>query len=162
VVDPAITKRGEPREAIPGEQVTFTLEVTNHGQHAAVDVVVTDEIDQFLEIVEVVTTQGTVVIEGQLVTVYVGVVGPDFVVEIVIRTRVRPDAPVPLDLVNVAELRSPNGGDRVSPPVIIPVPSTVYIPETGGAMGTIWMAPALLLLTVAVFGVGLLMRKRAR
>ena len=39
VADPVIVKRGEPSEALPGEEVTFTLEVTNQGEEAAVDVV---------------------------------------------------------------------------------------------------------------------------
>jgi uncharacterized repeat protein (TIGR01451 family) len=63
--DLVITKRGEPTEALPGEEVTFTLEVTNRGQAAAVDVVVTDDISPYLEILEVTTTQGTVTIESR-------------------------------------------------------------------------------------------------
>jgi len=134
VIDPVITKRGEPSEALPGEEVVFTIEVTNKGQHAAVGVVVIDEVDQYLEILEVTTTQGTVHIDGQVVTVEVGTVGPSFVVVIVIRTRVRPDAPAPLELENMAVLRSPNGGNRNSPPVVIRIPSTVLLPKTGGVM----------------------------
>ena len=45
IADPAITKRGEPEQAHPGEEVTFTLEVTNYGKQSAVDVVVTDMTD---------------------------------------------------------------------------------------------------------------------
>jgi uncharacterized repeat protein (TIGR01451 family) len=112
--DLVITKRGEPTQARPGEEVTFTLEVTNRGQAAAVDVVVTDDISPYLEILEVTTTQGTVTIEGQRITVHVGVVGPGFVVEIFIRTRVREDVPLPSTIEN--------------PPVIIDVP---LLPPTG-------------------------------
>lgn len=112
--DLVIIKRGEPTEALPGEEVTFTLEVTNRGQAAAVDVVVTDDISPYLEILEVTTTQGTVTIEGQRITVHVGVVGPGFVVEIFIRTRVREDVPLPSTIEN--------------PPVTIKVP---ILPPTG-------------------------------
>ena len=158
-VDPVITKRGEPREALPAEEVVFTIGVTNRGQRAAVDVVVTDEVVQYLEIVEVTTTQGTVLVEGQLVTVQVGVVGPGFVVEIVIRTRVRPDAPVPLDLENIAVLRSPNGGDRTSLPVIISIPGTTRLPETGG-MTAAWRIFVRLLFGLVALGAGLARRQR--
>jgi uncharacterized repeat protein (TIGR01451 family) len=112
--DLVIIKRGQPTKALPGEEVTFTLEVTNRGNAAAVDVVVTDEISPYLEILEVTTTQGTVTIEGQRITVYVGVVGPGFVVEIVIRTRVREDVPLPSTIEN--------------PPVVIEVP---LLPPSG-------------------------------
>jgi len=112
--DLVIIKRGQPTQALPGEEVTFTLEVTNRGNAAAVDVVVTDEISPYLEILEVTTTQGTVTIEGQRITVYVGVVGPGFVVEIVIRTRVREDVPLPSTIEN--------------PPVVIEIP---LLPPSG-------------------------------
>ena len=157
--DPVITKRGEPSEALPGEEVVFTLEVTNQGKHAAVDVVVTDEMTEYLEIVEVTTTQGIVRIEGQVVIVDVGVLGPDFAVVIVIRTRVRLDAPSPLVLQNVAVLHSPNGGDRASPPVIITIPDTVLLPKTGGVVPT-WGTLVALVLPIVVLADYLLRRKR--
>lgn len=158
-VDPVITKRGEPREAFPGEEVVFTIEVTNRGDHAAVDVVVTDEVPQYLEIVEVTATQGTVLVEGQVITVQIGVVGPGFVVEIVIRTRVQPDAPVPLDLENIAELRSPNGGERTSPPVIVSIPGTTYLPKTGGTTAA-WAISVRLFVGLVALGAGLARRQR--
>jgi uncharacterized repeat protein (TIGR01451 family) len=155
-VDPVITKRGGPSEAVPGEEVTFYIEVTNRGRNAAVDVVVTDDVPQYLEILEVTTTQGTVTIAGQRVTVQVGTVGPDYVVEIVIRTRVRLDAPVPIVMENVAVLKSPNGGERITPPVIINV-SAPNLPETGGIKrGTnaiAWIGGGILVLGMMVVGI---------
>jgi uncharacterized repeat protein (TIGR01451 family) len=159
MADPVITKRGEPSEAFPGELVTFVLEVTNLGNVAAVDVVVMDQVSEFLEILEVTTTQGEVRVDYQLVTVEVGTVGPEFLVEIVVRTRVRDDAPVPLDIPNVAELSSPNGGDRTTIPVTISVPSSILMPTTG--LSTIRPQGALLILFAAVFvGVGLVGRRQ--
>lgn len=128
--DPVITKRGEPSQAHPGEDVIFTIEVTNQGQRAAVDVVVTDDISPYLEIIEATTSQGTVKVEGQKVTADVGTVGPAFVVTIIIHTRVRADAPVPLSVSNIAILDSPNGGNRSSPPVIVTIPGPL-LPVTG-------------------------------
>jgi len=131
VADPAITKRGDPEEAHPGEDVTFTLKVTNEGQQTAVGVVVTDEMPEYLEIIDVTTTQGAVIIEGQTIAVDIGAVGPGFVVEIVIRTRVREDAPAPMDMENVALLTFSNGGDRITLPVEITIPLPL-LPTTGG------------------------------
>ncbi len=132
VADPAIAKRGEPSLALPGEEVTFVIEATNNGSAATTDVVVTDVIPDYLEILEVTTSQGTVTVEGQQVTVQVGTIGPSFVVEIVIRTRVAENAPVPLDVTNVAVLRSPGSEDRISPAATVVVPAT-YLPRTGRA-----------------------------
>jgi uncharacterized repeat protein (TIGR01451 family) len=153
--DPAILKRVEPAEALPGEEVTFTLEATNRGQESAWGVVVTDEVSEHLQILEVTTTQGTVTIEGQKVTVDIGVIGPGFVVEIVIRARVREDAPVPLELENVAVLTSPNGGYRTSQTVTVMVP-TPMLPVTGGQL-VLWPAYVLLglLLAPVLLGGGL-------
>ena len=141
VADPVVVKRGEPPEALPGQEVTFTLEVTNQGQEAAVDVVVTDQVPEYLEMLEVTTTQGAVTVEGQTVTVQVGVVGPGFVVKIVIRTRVREDTPTPLELENVAVLTAANANDRITPPVVIRAPA--LLPVTGRLLPS-WLVYALL------------------
>ncbi|UCC61611.1 MAG: isopeptide-forming domain-containing fimbrial protein, partial [Anaerolineae bacterium] len=140
--NPVILKQVEPTEALPGEEVTFTLEATNQGQESAWGVVVTDEVSEHLEILDVTTTQGTVTIEGQKVTVDIAVIGPGFVVEIVIRARVREDAPASLELENVAVLTSPNGGYRTSQTVTVSVPIPM-LPVTGGLL-PLWPAYVLL------------------
>lgn len=160
VADPAITKRGEPSKALPGEDVTFTLKVTNQGQQAAVGVVVTDEVPEYLEIIKVTTTQGAVTIEGQTVTVDIGVVGPGFVVEIVIHTRVRENTPAPMDMENVALLTLPNSGDRTSPPVVVTVPGPLLPPTGRPAIS--WPACVLLGIGLATLGAWLGKRKQAR
>ena len=158
--EPVIVKRGEPSEAYPGEEVRFIIEVTNEGQHAAVDVVVTDEVSEYLEILEVTTTQGSTAINGQVVTVDVGVVGPGFVVEIVIRTRLRLDVPAPLTLTNVAVLDSPNGGGSTSTPMTITVPEPL-LPVTGqGAF--LWPWSALLGVSLLSCGLWLGIRREAQ
>lgn len=156
VADPAITKRGEPSLALPGEPVTFVIAVTNTGQSAAVDVAVTDTMPDYLDIVNVTSSQGTVTVEGQRVTVEVGTIGSGFVVEIVIETRVAVDAPAPLDLSNVATLSSANGGERTSLPATIVVPVS-RMPETGGQAKGTWVVPLIGLIAILI---GLLTAKR--
>ena len=157
VADPAITKRGEPSLALPGELVTFVIEATNTGQSAAVDVVITDTVPDYLEILSVTSSQGSVAVNGQQVTVEVGTIGSGYVVEIVIETRVTPDAPAPLDLSNVAVLSSPNGGERTSPPATIVVPDS-RLPETGQQTGQ--MAPGIALIGLLTILVALMIKKR--
>lgn len=135
--DPVITKWSDVTEAKPGDKVTFTIEVTNRGEHAAVDCVVTDVIPQYLDILSASTTQGSVTVDGQTVRAEIGTVGPQFVVRIYIYTQVSEDVPRPHQMENVAVLTSPNAGERRTPPVIIKVPPE-EMPTTGGA-GTIWL-----------------------
>jgi uncharacterized repeat protein (TIGR01451 family) len=159
--DPVITKRADVQEAAPGDEVTFTILVTNQGGQAAVDVVVTDELSEYLEILEVTTTQGTVTIEGQKVTVQVGTVGPGFVVEITIRTRVREDTPTPLNLENLALLKSPSSQDRQSPPVIVVISLPGLLP-TSGAQGIGMTVPLILGCGLTTMLAGLLLARRER
>lgn len=156
-VDPVITKIGGPSVAWPGEEVTFTIEVTNRGQAAAVGVVVTDDVPVYLEVLGVTATQGAAYAQGQRVIVEVGTVGQDFVVRIVIRTRVRLDTPAPVEMENVAVFRSPNAGELWTPPVIIRVPA--LMPETGHT-AAFWAI--LVLAGAAIAALGIVWRKRLR
>jgi uncharacterized repeat protein (TIGR01451 family) len=137
-IDLVITKRADRTEAQPGQEATFVIEAINRGERAAVDVVITDVLSEYLEVVQVTTSQGTVTITGQKVKVDVGVLGPGFVVEILIQVRLRDDLPVPQRIENVAHLDSPNGGERLSLPITISVPGPL-VPETGGSR-TLWPA----------------------
>lgn len=139
--DPVILKSADPEEARPGEEVSFTLRVFNQGNIAAVDVVVTDDIPAYLEIIEVTTTQGVITIDGQRITVKVGTIGPEFEVQIVIRARVRPETPAPLTLENVAILACPNCHDRWARTEIEIIGPD--LPVTGG-LSTWWMVAACL------------------
>jgi uncharacterized repeat protein (TIGR01451 family) len=153
--DPVIVKSADPVEAKPGEEVAFTLHIVNQGNIAAVDVVVTDDIPAYLEVLEVTTTQGEVTIDGQRVTVRAGTIGPEFEVQIVIHTRVRPETPAPLSLENVAILSCPNCHDRwARAEVEIIGPG---LPVTGG-LGSWWMVAACL--GTALVGVSLVLSRR--
>ncbi len=157
--DLVFAKQGEPAWVLPGELVTFTLSVVNRGRQAAVDVVVTDEVPAYLEVLEATATQGVTEVQGQQVTARIGVVGPGFEVRIIIRTRVRLDAPAPLEMENVALLTSSNGGERTAGPVIIRIPQMV-LPKTGGATW-VWSYVALGS-TVVLLGLGVWQQRRYR
>ena len=155
-IEPAISKHASPTEVLPGDEVTFSIQSTNHGRDAAVEVVIIDVVSEHLEILEATTTQGTVTVEGQKVIAQVGVIGQNFVVEVSIRSRVKEDVPVPSEIENVAMLKSPNGGERTSQPVIISVGAgspgaDVTLPETG-ATKIPWTAVALPGAMIAIMG----------
>jgi uncharacterized repeat protein (TIGR01451 family) len=157
--DPVILKSADPVEARPGEEVTFTLHVTNRGNIAAVDIVVTDDIPAYLEILEVTTTQGEATIDAQRVTVQVGTVGPGFEVQIVIRTRVRSETPAPLTLENVAILACPNCEDRWARAEVDIIGILTRMPVTGG-LGTWWMVAACL--GTGLVGLSLALSRRGK
>jgi uncharacterized repeat protein (TIGR01451 family) len=151
--DLVIEKRADPVETYPGGEVTFFIVVTNRGELAAVDVVVTDTLNEYLEILDASASQGTVSINSQSVRVDIGVVGPGHTVEIAIRVRVREDVPVPSDIENVAVVRSPNADDRPSNPVVVRVPTVLTLPEAGrvmwGALGLLLVAAGGLIVLLA-------------
>jgi uncharacterized repeat protein (TIGR01451 family) len=132
-IRPVIQKWATPQEALPGEEVTYTIQATNQGRDAPIDVVITDIVSEHMEVIEATTSQGTVEVAGQTVTANVGVIGQNFVVEVVIRVRVREDAPAPLQIENTALLRSPNGGEHRSAPVVVNVAGDgpMLLPPTG-------------------------------
>ena len=63
--DPAVTKAASPSEARIGDIVDFTITVTNHGGETADDVVVTDELPDFLDVIEANASKGTIAISGR-------------------------------------------------------------------------------------------------
>ncbi len=91
VIDPAVTKFGDPAVAQVGDIITWTLEVTNNGNADALDVVVTDNMPSFVDIlgVQVTPDEGQVItIVNKVVTLELGTVSPGEVYTIVITTRV--------------------------------------------------------------------------
>src|SRR6266536_2867248 len=95
VGDPAVTKSVNPTEARIGDEVVFTLDVTDRGEKDATDVVVRDEIPDYLDIIETTASRGAVSTEGRTVIVNIGTITPDEQITITIRTRVNERAQPP-------------------------------------------------------------------
>jgi uncharacterized repeat protein (TIGR01451 family) len=109
--DPAVTKAASVAEARIGDIVDFTLTVTNHGGETADDVVVTDALPDFLDVVEANSEKGTVAVDGRVVVVTIGPVRPNEVIVIRIRTRVNDRAQPPGGRNSVALTSSNNSDD---------------------------------------------------
>ncbi len=158
-VDPAITKLGDPSLAKPGEIVTFTINVTNHGTVAATNQSVEDTLPDLLLYVSASTEQGTVSFDGKTVKFLLGTVNPGQVIKLTVVTRVRPDAKPPVDVVNVARL---DGTLTSSAPIHITqgsLPATGEHPED--AANNMPMS-VLLAAAFVAFVVGYLMLERRR
>jgi uncharacterized repeat protein (TIGR01451 family) len=146
-----------------GSLVEYKVIASNAGNQAAVGVVVTVTVDSHFEIVEVTRTQGEVTVDGQVVTVDVGVMGtePGFHVEVVVRCRVRSDVGEDVDIGNVASaaVTSHNCGDqRAICGWVLPVTGTRGRPQRN-----LWIAAVGLTIVVAI-GVweGIRLRRRNR
>jgi uncharacterized repeat protein (TIGR01451 family)/MYXO-CTERM domain-containing protein len=109
--DPAVTKSVSPSEAQIGDIVDFTITVTNHGGETADDVVVTDQLPDFLDVVDAQTSKGTIATSGRTVVTTIGSVAPDEVVIIHIHAQVNAQA-LPPGGRNSVSLTSSNNSDN--------------------------------------------------
>jgi uncharacterized repeat protein (TIGR01451 family)/LPXTG-motif cell wall-anchored protein len=180
VADPAITKSASVAEARVGDEVTFTLTVTNKGDATAHDVVVTDALPEYLDVLEVTATRGDVSTNGRTVTVTIGAVEPGDEVTIRIRTRVNELAQPPGGR-NGAALTTSSPGDDPSnnfsevsfgivaqPTAVVPTEQPTPTPEPPrelprtGSGGEGSALPALAALGLLAVGLSLLARRRVR
>ncbi|MDW8300500.1 MAG: hypothetical protein RML95_14310, partial [Anaerolineae bacterium] len=164
VADPVIVKLVEPRLALPGELVVYTLTVTNPSSVPASGIVVSDTVPSVLQIIGATTTQGTFTISGQVVIFDVGVVNPGQTVVLTVQARLRDDAPAPSDVTNTGELRHRTGNPKVSSATLRVTRGR--LPATGlPPAEPINLGEALLLLLLGfslVFGGALLWLRRMR
>lgn len=134
VADPAITKAASPSEARIGDEIMFTLTVTNRGNVPAENVVVTDPVPDFCDILDVSASRGDVAVSGNTVVVTLGAVAPDEVISIQICTRVNERAQPPGGA-NMATLTtsSPtddpsNNTSTVTIVILVPAPTVTPVP----------------------------------
>ncbi len=85
-LDPALSKEGSPLSATVGEQVLWTIWVSNPHSDPIDAIFVNDPLPDIFDIVEVTSTQGVVTVDGQVVTVDIGVLDPGQIVTIQIVT----------------------------------------------------------------------------
>ena len=95
IADPLVTKSVNVAEARIGDEVVFTLTVSNRGTDTAEDVVVTDPIPDYLDVIEATTTRGNISSSGRTVIVDIGRVAPGDEIRIRIRVRVNERAQPP-------------------------------------------------------------------
>lgn len=148
--DLQLTKTASTTRAAPGEEVRFTLVVTDNGPSSARDVVVTDDLPAGLRLVGATSTAGEpCVTSGRSVRCEVGRLLPGSSATVVVTTRVADDVRATL-LRNDAlastgssDPVAPNNGDEATVGVVSPAgpddPGTT--PGAGGPTGTAPTSP---------------------
>jgi uncharacterized repeat protein (TIGR01451 family) len=84
-----LTKQVNDNQVLPGDVVQYTLLASNTGSHTAFDVVVTDQVDAQLEVIDLRSGKGDIVLNNRVVTAYIDTLEPGERVEVVITVRVR-------------------------------------------------------------------------
>jgi len=148
LVNPVIYKAVDKSTVVGGEEIEYTLSITNDGNAPASDVVVTDELSFYLENVRVTTSQGTASYDATTHTIIVelGELGPGATATITIKASVKEDDEIcditPFTFPNSAVVSFNEGLPRESnvvqvqvteclPPPEIPEPGTIVLVGTG-------------------------------
>ena len=88
-----VVKTVDQPAANVGDLIGFSLNVTNQGDATADNVVVTDVLPDYLDLLDVTTSQGTYTVNGKTIVVNVGSIKPGATVLIRIRAYVNNKAP---------------------------------------------------------------------
>lgn len=129
--NPRVLKQADRTVARVGEEVTFSIEVSNPASLAAENVVVTDALPGYFDLLGVTATRGTVAINGLLIRVTLGTLAPGEVVQITVRTRVNRTAPA--EMVNGVTLTTDSDSDiptdNNSSVVVIRLDDLIFPPD---------------------------------
>ena len=163
-----VRKTVDVPSAAPGARVVFTLLVENVGAGAAMDVVLSDTLPDSLEVIDLRSGKGDIVVSGQQVTAYPSLLqaGEQSSYQITARVRASVGAG---SIINRASITTStpgdDGGDNTSEVTLLiqlpptaqpPAPLPPRLPPTSDpdTSGIVWRLLPWALLAVAVAGVG--------
>lgn len=138
IIDPAVTKFGSVAQALPGETVVFTIQVSNPSTSSTVtNVTVSDALNGYLTFVAAGTTQGTFSYTPGTNTVLfqLGSLAPGATANLSITTTVSTSVPRPSTITNTATMNYAEGGPETSLPVSITIPGESEDEEDDGSTG---------------------------
>jgi LPXTG-site transpeptidase (sortase) family protein len=146
VVDPAVTKSGDPATASIGDSIVFTLVITNNGNTVATNVRIVDVIPSFLTVTNVIAAPPATIDNsaGNTVDLLFATVAPADTYTVTITTVVNSSATPPggsniVDLTADVDNDPTNNTD--SAPITIVV-GALGAPETGFAPGRLTVLPS--------------------
>jgi uncharacterized repeat protein (TIGR01451 family) len=130
-----IEKSVSPASVKAGETATFTLRVMNYGDAPASDVVVRDELDGQLAVLDLRSSKGDIVLDGQVVTAYPRTLAPgeEQRYEIVVRVNKETSASQ-IENIGIVTLNPPDEpGDNITTTtlqILPPARTTQTIPPS--------------------------------
>jgi uncharacterized repeat protein (TIGR01451 family) len=149
VFDPGLSKVGflpAGSVGLPGEQITWTTTVTNHGGAAGTNIVVVDTLRPELRIDDASTDRGTVSINGQTVTVTIPNLNPGESVQFRIVTTI-----LTSPLAGVIDNTVHIDGTDVSATATVQVATVLRLPSTGETpQSRDWIIRATALVTLTI------------
>ena len=110
LTDVEIVKWADKTHVLPGGTLMYTLVARNIGAKAAFDVVVSDQIPQQLEVIDLASSKGDIAIEGQTVTAYPRTLEAGETAEYRITVRVRVST-APGEMANTGRITTSTTGD---------------------------------------------------
>ncbi|GAB4201558.1 MAG: hypothetical protein OHK0022_23720 [Roseiflexaceae bacterium] len=131
IANPRVVKQADRTVARVGEDVTFSIEVSNPEAFGAENVVVTDALPGYFDLLGVTATRGNVSVNGLLIRVTLGTLEPGEVVVITVRARVNQTAPT--EMVNGVTLTTDSDSDiptdNNSSVVVVRLDDLIFPPE---------------------------------
>ena len=131
--DPAISLAGALAPGslgLPGEQITWTISVTNPGPAAGTDLVITDTLRDELRVDRVIADRGQVVVSSQVVVLTIPVLNPGETALMQIQTTVL-RGPANGVLVNQVVLAAPGSAGAITRSAAAEVFVPTGLPATG-------------------------------
>jgi uncharacterized repeat protein (TIGR01451 family) len=160
--DPYVLKAVGVAQVKSGDTIEFVLVVGNKGIVDAVNVQVRDTLPDYLDIVSVTTTKGTVTIDGRKILVDIGTVGVTELITIKITAKGN-EAMKAGTCDNMAFLNTTSGGDRVENNAsgVNYICGEVVNPPTGGStLNSEMLTWALVFAGLSMMGAGLFVGRR--
>ena len=152
-----ITKTADPAEVLPGDLVTFVIQVCNVGDATAENVIVSDALPAELEVVSASASQGPAIVVGNGVRAEFGDMLPGTCAELTIVARVRADVSPCSEIGNVATI-----GDLVSNWVWVTTPCPPPLLPESGRMVAQSVVVGLLAVGAGLLAAGLVLGARKR
>ncbi|MDX1992187.1 MAG: choice-of-anchor D domain-containing protein [bacterium] len=145
-----ISKSANPPFALPGDNVSWSIVVTNTAATPASNVTVTDNVPAELEIIGASSSGGTASASGQSVSVTIPQLAPGQSVTVTVETRIRASVSIPFAIRNEACAGTQCGGAQVI--------SVTALPRTGESPWSKFRLPVFALggvsLSLALFWIG--------
>jgi uncharacterized repeat protein (TIGR01451 family) len=156
------TKTANRAEVLPGDLVTFVIEVCNVGDDTCKDVVVSDALPSELDVVSASASLGRAVIEGNGVRAEFGDLLPRVCAQLTIVARVRADVELCTQFTNVATIGDDVICNLVTLTVPCPLPKSGETAVQRGEVASQVVVVGLLVIGVGLVATGWALRARSR